>query len=367
MHCSQQITISLYTKKDKMDKKMPIRSLLWNLLKQIKRFWAFLLLLASGLITKWVFDSLETPQALIALLSTKLSSLGTILLTATVLFIILLFYYRRLEDEKLLIQRKAEQDLEAEKLRIQRKVEKDLQEEKLRIQRKAEKDLEEDMLSTQRKIEKALSDFIYDIFESDLDDELKKIVEDSPIASGSNGGPLYILEGLIDYFDFRVAAISLHQPDEFGNYLLPVASVPPAIIDEKVKGNLTFYIGNDHSRFDSIGLAGYSYKNKELVKIYLNHEHHAFKVYENELNQLIEEPFPAYRHIGIHEVLSIRSIAAVPLFRNHKDKADLLGVLCVDASEEETFKSQKHDDKLIKAARCVAISVDIQNLLHKLH
>ena len=209
---------------------MPKRFLL-VLRQQVIGLWAFVLLLFSSLIISWAHKLLPSPQALIALLSIKLFSMSTILLTAAVLFILFYFYRRhegkkfliqikasknlqkiaedRLVEEKLLIQRKAEQDLEAEKLRIQRKVEKDLQEEKLLIQRKAEKDLEEEMLSTQRKVEKALSDFIYDIFESDLDDELKKIVEDSPIASGNNGGPLYILEGLIDYFkpDFRVAAI----------------------------------------------------------------------------------------------------------------------------------------------------------------
>jgi len=159
----------------------------------------------------------------------------------------------------------------------------------------------------------------------------------------------------------------LHQPDELGNYLLPVASVPPATIDEKVKGNLTFYIGNNNEHFGSIGLAGYSYKNKELTKIYLDLEHHAFRVHEDKFKQLIEEPFLEYRHIGIHEMRSIRSIAGVPLFRNHTDKKDILGVLCVDSSEEETFKSQKHDDKLTKAARCIAISIEIQDLLSKLH
>ena len=194
---------------------MPKRFLL-VLRQQVIGLWAFVLLLFSSLIISWAHKLLPSPQALIALLSIKLFSMSTILLTAAVLFI-LFYFYRRHEGKKFLIQIKASKNLQKiaedrlveEKLLIQRKAEKDLEEAKLLIQRKAEKDLEEEMLSTQRKVEKALSDFIYDIFESDLDDELKKIVEDSPIASGNNGGPLYILEGLIDYFkpDFRVAAI----------------------------------------------------------------------------------------------------------------------------------------------------------------
>jgi len=349
---------------------MTTQSLLRNLLKQIKRFRAFLLLLVSGLIANWVFASLETPQALITLLSIKLFSLGHILLMlllVAALFIIFLAIYRRHEEELLCIQRKAEHEMEEERLRIQIKAEHDIEEERLRIQRKAVKDYEEERLRIKRKVGKDLSDFIYDIFESDLDDDLKKIVECSPIANGKNYGPFYILEGLIGYFGFNVASISLHQPDEFGNYLLPKASFPPIIIEEKVKGNLTFYIGNDHERFESIGLAGYCYKHKELVKIYLNQEHLAFRVFENEFGQFKEEPFPSYRHIGIHELINIQSIAAVPLFRNHKNKTDILGVLCVDSSEEETFKSQQYDEKLTKAARCVAISIEIQDLLSKLY
>jgi hypothetical protein len=341
---------------------MQSKRFLLELRQQANRFRAYIFTLFSGLIASWVYISLPTPQALIDLLSINLFSLGTILLTAAVLFI-LLYFYRRNEVEKFLDQIKKEKNL--------RKIaENRLAEEIPLIQRRAEKDLEEEKLRIQRKAEKDVSEFVCDIFESDIDDILIKIVEDSLKVYGVNRGLLYILHKLSHgYFEFNVADITLYRPDNLGTNLLPVVSVPPMNLEANVKGDLTFYIGNDNENFDDydIGLAGFSYKHKEFIKIFLDEERHAFRVHQNELNQLIEEPFPYYRAIGIHEQIYTHSIAAIPLYRNQNRQTNILGVLCICNSDEETFKSQKHDEQLTKAARCVAISIEIQDLLSKLY
>jgi hypothetical protein len=55
------------------------------------------------------------------------------------------------------------------------------------------------------------------------------------------------------------------------------------------------------------------------------------------------------------------------MFKKHNHETDILGVFCVDSTDEEAFKSNKHDDKLIRAARCLAIAIEIQDLLEELN
>ena len=311
---------------------MPIRRFLWELPKPMKGFlislWLFIAAIITPAISQWVHESLDktfsTPQALIGSLSIKIISLGDILWLLAVFSIPVFAIYSVYKENR------------------------------LRIQRQAGKDL---------------SEFVYDIFESDLDDALIKIVEDSLTTNGNNIGPEYILERLCqdhEYFNFYVAAISLHCPDELGKNLNPIASFPPLTIAEREKGALTFNIDNNNEDFDSIGLAGFSYKNKELVKIYFDQDHHAIRIKESEANQFAEEPFYPYRDIGKNEIISFRSTAAVPLLRKHKGQTEILGVMCVNSSDVDTFKSQKHDDNLTKAARCLAIAIEIQDLLKEL-
>lgn len=312
---------------------MPIQRFLWELPKPMKGFlislWLSIAAIITPAISQWVHESLHetfnTPQALISSLSTKIISLGDILWLLAVFSIPVFVIYSVYKDNR------------------------------LRIQKQAGKDL---------------SEFIYDIFESDLDDSLIKIVEDSLNTNGNNFGPECILEKLCQshaYFDFYVAAISLHCPDKLGKYLYPIASFPPLTIAEREKGALTFNIDNNNDDFDSIGLAGFSYKSKELVKIYFNQDHHAIRTNESETSQLTEEPFYPYRNIGKNEIISFRSIAAVPLLRKHKGQTEILGVMCVNSSDVDTFKSQKHDENLTKAARCLAIAIEIQDLLKELN
>ncbi len=220
----------------------------------------------------------------------------------------------------------------------------------------------------QKKVEKDLVEFIYNIFESHLDEKLIKVVEDILETTNNNCKPQDILEKLSKgYFDFSVNSMTIFQPDEHAEFLHPTVSVPPETGKENVKNNLTFYIGNNSNNFDTRGLAGFTYKTNELVKIYINQDREAWRVVVNEDNQTADEAFTHYRNIGVNEQISIHSTAAIPLHRKRNGKIEVLGVLCVNSNDEETFKSRKHDDKLSKVSRCLAIAIEIQDLLEEMH
>jgi hypothetical protein len=289
--------------------------------------WAFLSVIFSNVLSKWLYDLLASspnlPQNLIRFLNLRLFSIGNLVLLIVIFSIPLLYLNSRLKKERQIVRAKVEKDLAA---------------------------------------------FIYDIFESHLDDELIKIVEAALGSNDNSCSPSYILESLSNgYFDFNIASLTIYQPVEDGEYLMPTDAIPSSIGSDNPKDSLKFYIGNDRSYFHQRGLAGFTYISKQLVKIYLNQDRQVFRVMDNETNHPEQEPFPDYRNLGINQLISIRSTAAIPLFKKHNRETDVLGVFCVDSTDEEAFKSDKHDDKLTKAARCLAIAIEIQDILEELN
>jgi len=234
-------------------------------------------------------------------------------------------------------------------------------------------------LNIQKKVEKDLAEFVFDVFESHLDDQLVKIIEETlgsvDVTSESNNNnsiSFNFLDKLCNspeqYFDFAVASMTIFQPDKSGEYLIQTVSMPPDT--ELRKDALKFYIGNDRSILLSQGLAAFVYKNQELVKIHINLEREAVRVRKNG----IIESFSHYRNIRVNESIAVRSTAAIPLCRKHNGQTVVLGVLCVDSSVEEAFTNStnreykdEYDDKLYKVARCLAIAIEIQDLLQELH
>jgi hypothetical protein len=289
--------------------------------------WAFLSVIFSNVISKWLYELLASspnlPQDLIRFLNLKLFSLSNLLLLAAIFSIPLLYINSKLKEER---------------------------------------------QSARAKVEKDLAAFIYDIFESHLDDALIKIVEATLASNGNSCNPLCILESLANgYFDFDIASLTIYRPVEDGEYLVPTDAIPTTIRTDDPKDSLKFYIGNDKSYFHQRGLAGFTYKSKQLVKIYLDEDRQVFRVMESDNIHPAQEAFPAYRDLGINQLISIRSTAAIPMFKKHNHETDILGVFCVDSTDEEAFKSNKHDDKLIRAARCLAIAIEIQDLLEELN
>jgi hypothetical protein len=319
---------------------MANRSFLLEMPKRIKALFLALLtglsIIISNVLSKWFYEFLvsspNTPQVLLNVLSFKRFSFINLFLIIAVFSIPLFYFNSRLRKERLNIQKKVEKDL---------------------------------------------AEFVFDVFESHLDDQLVKIIEetlgsiDVTLESNNNSSiPFNFIDKLcnspVQYFGFAVASMTIFQldkSDKSGEYLIPTVSIPPDNCAETKKDALRFYIGNDRANLLGQGLVTFVYQKQELVKIHVNLERSAVRVRENG----IIEPFPQYRNIRVKESIGVRSIAAIPLCRRHNKETVVLGVLCVDSSVEEAFKTSEYDDELNKVARCLAIAIEIQDLLEELH
>jgi hypothetical protein len=318
---------------------MANRSLLLEMPKRIQALLLALLtslsIIINNVFSKWLYEFLVSapnmPQVLLNFLSLKQFSLINLFLTIAVISIPLIYYNARLRKER---------------------------------------------LNNQKKVEKDLAEFVFDVFESHLDDQLVKIVEETLESIDVTFEPrnscitFNFLDKLCNsseqYFGFIVASMTIFQLDKSDKnkeYLIPTISIPPDNCAETKKDALRFYIGNDRANLLGQGLVPFVYKNQELVKIHINQERSAVRVRENG----ITETFSQYRNIGVKESIGVRSIAAIPLCRKHNRETVVLGVLCVDSSVEEAFKNSEYDDKLNKVARCLAIAIEIQDLLEELH
>jgi hypothetical protein len=227
--------------------------------------------------------------------------------------------------------------------------------------------------------EEKLSEFIFDLFESRLDDDLIGIVEKALKDKGQDSQPLVtrIIQGLEGsrYFGTDISLISVFRPNELKNYLIITNCVPG--LSKGLKKCVEQPIGVDRIPGLRTGLAGTTYlegtKSKEriLLKIFFKEDQHGnmkpYYVDMNNPNQLQAEPFTEYMNLGqLHELLDPKSIAAVTLARAKNPEVPL-GVMCVNSSEKETFISSTYDDKLGRAARCLSIAIEIQDLLEELN
>lgn len=225
--------------------------------------------------------------------------------------------------------------------------------------------------------EKKLSEFIFDLFESRLDDDLIGIVEKALKNKGQDSQPLVtrIIQGLegIRYFGTHISYITVFRPDEFKNYLIITNCVPE--LPEKLKEEIKQYqyIGNvsKPERERIVTLASTTYKKRRSYKIFFKEDEDRkmtpYLVDINKPDQLQEKQFEHYINLGdFYELQGIKSIASFPLMKDKNSEVPL-GVMCVDSSEEETFISSTYDDKLFRAARCLSIAIEIQDLLEELN
>jgi hypothetical protein len=225
--------------------------------------------------------------------------------------------------------------------------------------------------------EEKLSEFIFDLFESHLDDDLIGIVETALKNKGQDSQPLVtrIIQGLegIRYFGTHISYITVFRPDEFKNYLIITNCVPE--LPEKLKEEIKQYqyIGNvsKPGLERRVTLASTTYKKRRSYKIFFKEDEDRkmtpYLVDINKPDQLQAKQFEHYINLGdFYELQGIKSIASFPLMKDKNSEVPL-GVMCVDSSEEETFISSTYDDKLLRAARCLSIAIEIQDLLEELN
>jgi hypothetical protein len=328
--------------------------------------WGFFAVPFSGVVSSWLYDFLKSlPKSFLLQVFINISNtqlpLSQILLVLAVFVIPLLFIFRMQREKykerlKALLKR-----VKQNRLILLKKVEKDCIE------------FKQSQLILVKKIEQDFTEFIFDVFESDLDPDLIKITESA--LNSKNSYPLVerILHGLEKYFkDMHLTSITIFRPYQAGEYLRIKHST--VHYSEELKDDLMFYMGDSPDNHNHrIGIAGFTYREftsrrEKIQKFFLNQEDEAFLIKIDDNGQVIEKAFPHYRPlIDTERIIAIHSTAAVALFRQGNNQTKILGVLCVDSYNGEIFKSKSHDDKLLKSAQCIAIAIEIEDLLNEFH